>query len=212
MPHQDRSFTFSGSAVLGAPGPIHGAWLPHPRTEPAEPSARRWLERRLGLAEASLTLRREERGRPRIAWPESRYDASWSHSGEGLLIALGEGVELGVDMEWKRPRPRALEVAQRYFAPDEIAWLSGLPAAELENAFLRLWCAKEAVLKAQGYGLAFGLHRLVFVDDGSGNGLSMRACDAGLGQPRDWRLHEFVPVEGYVAALAWRMPPAVPPL
>lgn len=210
MPHQDRSFTFAGSDDDGVLGPIRWSWLPHPRTEPAEPSARRWLERRLGLAQDTLPLAREARGRPRIAWPERRYDASWSHSGEGLLVALGEGVELGVDMEWRRPRPRALEVAQRYFAPSETDWLSGLAPAEREHAFLRLWCAKEAVLKAQGYGLAFGLHRLTFAEDA--NGLSMQACDSGLGRPQDWRVHEFAPAEGYVAALAWRLPPAVLPL
>ncbi len=211
MPHQNRPFTPSEADTVAALGPIRWSWLPHPRTEPAEPHARRWLERRLGLAQDSLPLAREARGRPRIALPERRYDASWSHSGEGLLIALGEGVELGVDMEWRRPRPRALEVAQRYFAPSEIAWLSELPASELENAFLRLWCAKESVLKAEGYGLAFGLHRLTFAEDGNGL-LSMQACDPGLGEPQDWRLHEFVPADGYVAALAWRSPPAVSPL
>lgn len=207
MPHQDRSFTLPEPDLVAAIGPIRWSWLPHPRTGPAEPAARRWLERRLGLAQDRLPLTREARGRPRIALPERRYDASWSHSGEGLLIALGEDVELGVDMEWRRPRPRALEVAQRYFAPSEIAWLSGLPAAGLEPAFLRLWCAKEAVLKAQGYGLAFGLHRLSFAE--GEHGLSMQSCDAGLGRPEDWQLHEFVPVDGYVAALAWRSPPAV---
>ena len=71
--------------------------------------------------------------------------------------------------------------------------------------FLRLWCAKEAVLKAHGYGLAFGLHRLVFVE--TEYGLLMAACDPALGVPADWRLHEFIPADGYVAALAWRLPP-----
>ena len=195
----------NAAQAIGALGPIRWAWLPHPRAQAAEPLARRWLERQLDLARNTLPLARETRGRPRIASPEGRHDASWSHSGEGLLVALGEGVELGVDMEWRRPRPRALEVAQRYFAPEETAWLEASAPERRGDVFLRLWCAKEAVLKAHGYGLAFGLHRLVFAETGSG--LAMRACDAALGAPRDWRLHEFAPVDGYVAAIAWRMPP-----
>lgn len=189
----------------GTLGPIRWAWLPHPRVQAAEPMARHWLERQLDLAKDTLPLAREARGRPRIALPDRRHDASWSHSGEGLLVALGEGVELGVDMEWRRPRPRALEVAQRYFAAGEFAWLEASPPERRETVFLRLWCAKEAVLKAHGYGLAFGLHRLVFAE--TDVGLAMQACDDALGRPQDWRLHEFAPAAGYLAAIAWRLPP-----
>lgn len=187
-------------------GPIRWTWQPHPRTAPAEPAARHWLERSLGLAQDTLPLARETRGRPRIHAPHARHDASWSHSGEGLLIALGEGVELGVDMEWRRPRPRALELAERYFATPETQWLTGLDATSREEAFLRLWCAKEAVLKAHGYGLAFGLHRLAFAQQGQA--LKLLVCDSALGRPEDWHLHELTPAPGYLAALAWRAPPA----
>ena len=195
------SSTDAGHAI----GPIRWTWQPHPRTQPAEIPARRWLERHLGLAQDALPLARDVRGRPRILAPAGRHDASWSHSGEGLLIALGDGVELGVDMEWRRPRPRALELAQRYFAASETRWLSALDEASRENVFLRLWCAKEAVLKAHGYGLAFGLHRLAFVEQPQG--LELMVCDSALGRPEDWSLHEFEPAPGYLAAIAWRLPP-----
>lgn len=195
------STTDAGHAI----GPIRWTWQPHPRRQPAEIQARRWLERHLGLDQDTLALARDARGRPRIPASTERHDVSWSHSGEGLLIAHGEGVELGVDMEWRRPRPRALELAQRYFAPSETQWLSTLDQASRENVFLRLWCAKEAVLKAHGYGLAFGLHRLTFAE--MAQGLALIACDGALGRPQDWRLHEFEPAPGYLAALAWRALP-----
>lgn len=195
------SSTDAGHAI----GPIRWTWQPHPRTQPAEIPARRWLERHLDLAQDTLPLARDVRGRPRILPPAGRHDASWSHSGEGLLIALGEGVELGVDMEWRRPRPRALELAQRYFAPSETQWLATVDQASRENDFLRLWCAKEAVLKAHGYGLAFGLHKLAFVE--RPQGLELVVCDGALGRPEDWSVHEFEPAPGYLAAIAWRLPP-----
>jgi 4'-phosphopantetheinyl transferase len=64
-----------------------------------------------------------------------------------------------------------------------------------------LWCAKEAVLKAHGRGLAFGLHRLAFAErDGA---LALVRADSALGDAADWQLREFVPHPGYRAALAW---------
>ena len=113
---------------------------------------------------------------------------------------------LGVDLERWRPRPRALELAARYFAPGETRRLRALPADAREAAFLRLWCAKEALLKAHGRGLAFGLHRLEFsgMDDAADAPLRLVACDPALGEPGRWQLHEWEPQPGYRAALAWR--------
>ena len=113
----------------------------------------------------ALPLARDDRGRPRLGGRLAGWDCSWSHSGDGLLIALGEGVQVGVDCERLRPRPRALELAQRFFTAPEHDWLAAPSAAVRDRAFLRLWCAKEAVLKAHGHGLSFGLDRLRFGED-----------------------------------------------
>lgn len=171
-----------------------------PRGARAEPVARDWLSTQFAIAPDAVPLQRDARNRPRLHDPLQHWDANWSHSGGGLLVACGRDVDVGVDVEWTgRARPRALEIAQRYFHSDEAAWLASLPATQREVAFLRLWCAKEAVLKALGVGLVFGLHRLRF--DGDGHLLE---CDADLGTPRDWHVESFAPAHGYVAALAWR--------
>ena len=120
----------------------------------------------------------------------------------------------------------ALEIARRHFTRAETDWLEsqspgshphescppGTSAAAADRgdaacaprdlAFLRLWCAKEAVLKAHGRGLAFGLDRLAFEE--RGGALVLVAADPALGDPAAWTLHEFVPHPGYRAALAWR--------
>lgn len=180
---------------------VRCAWRCYRRGDAAEPQVRTWLEDTLGLSPEALVLERSVHGRPQFgASPQSR-DVSWSHSGEGLLMALGEDVRLGCDLEWLRPRPHALEIARRYFTAAEADRLAALEPARRESSFVRLWCAKEAVLKAYGRGIAFGLHRLEFGErDGA---LALLACDPALGEPADWTLHGFVPAPGYLATLAW---------
>ena len=185
---------------------LRWSWHAHKHGTPTDPVAKAWLAATLGVPPDGLNLGREPRGRPRLGPPQEGFDCSWSHSGDGLLIALGEGVELGVDCERLQPRPRALDVAQRYFTAPESAWLEGFrEGAARDRAFLRLWCAKEAVLKAHGHGLSFGLEKLRFAV--TGDALVLAECAPGLGLATDWSLHEFEPSPGYVAALAWRAPP-----
>ncbi|MCA1713777.1 MAG: 4'-phosphopantetheinyl transferase superfamily protein [Gammaproteobacteria bacterium] len=184
-------------------GALRWAWCPHRRGAAAEPRVRAWLAAELRDAPDTLPLRRDRFGRPRLGTPYTRHDVSWSHSGDGLLLARGKDVALGIDLEQFKPRPRALDLARRHFAASEAAWLATLPGQARDAAFVRLWCAKEAVLKAHGRGLAFGLDKLVFGErDGA---LTLLACDPALGVAADWHLHEFVPSPGYQAVLAWRM-------
>lgn len=201
----------------------HWRWQPWTAAARARPdgaweAAHAWLASLPQAPSAALPMHRDPHGRPRFTAGAATADADagWSHSGDGLLVAFGRGVVLGVDMEFERPRPKALEIARRHFAPAEIAWLESQspdpavrrPAAAAaalsarDIAFIRLWCAKESVLKAHGRGLAFGLDRLVFAE--CGGALVLVDADTALGDPAAWSLHEFIPHPGYRACLAWR--------
>lgn len=181
---------------------VRCAWQPYRRGEAAEPRVREWLQDELALGPEALDLVRDRRGRPRLGRAHAGRDASWSHSGEGLLMALGCGVRIGCDLECIRPRPRALELARRFFTSAEADWLAGLAGPARETAFVRIWCAKEAMLKADGRGISFGLHRLQFGDaDGT---LVLVDCDPALGASGDWSLRAFAPAPDYLATLAWR--------
>lgn len=194
---------FSKAASLRA-GPVRCAWRDYRRGQSAESLVRPWLADTLGTD--GFTLERDQRGRPQLRL-DSRadLDTNWSHSGEALLVALGQGVAVGVDIEFLRPRPQAMALAQRFFDPVEAAALAALPPAVAETAFVRLWCAKEAVLKAYGHGLSFGLDRLRF--DARGDDWALVECDPALGLPSDWTLQAFVPMPGYLATVAWRQSP-----
>lgn len=200
---QDRESAFTKMAA-GEPhrqyGPVR-LWLrPHARGERGEALAVGLLSAALGTA--SLAWQRDAHGRPQLQGAHARFDANWSHSGDLLLVALGEAIELGVDLEHLRPRPRAMELAQRFYHPHETARLLALPEEARVPFFVRLWCAKEAVLKAHGQGISFGLEKLV-LDERDGE-LRLVACDRALGLPEDWQLREWEPQPGYRAALAWR--------
>ncbi|MGY0505755.1 4'-phosphopantetheinyl transferase family protein [Luteimonas sp. e5] len=182
------------------------ALLPLPVAADAERLAREWFAARVGRAAEAVPVRRDAHGRPRLAAPLDGLDLGWSHSGGWLLLAGGEGLRLGCDLEHVRPRPNARALAQRFFHADEAAWLDRLPQEQAERTFLRLWCAKEALLKAYGRGLAFGLQRLRLIE--GAHGLELADCDPRLGCAGNWQLHEWSPRPGFHAALAWHRLPA----
>ena len=196
-----------GMLPLPIPLPVRLWLLPHARHQHGEPAIRPVLAAALDCDADDLPLVRDALGRPQLTAPFARYDTNWSHSGEALLLALGESMELGVDIEQLRPRPRVRELAQRFFHPDEVAWLDTQAEDTRVLCFMRLWCAKEAVLKAHGKGVSFGLEKLVFVEEAAG--LRLAACDPALGTPAEWTLHEWTPLAGYHAAVAWRPSPAM---
>lgn len=188
-------------------GPVQ-LWLrPHRPGERGEPQARQLLGPALAIDPAEVPLLRDARGRPGLQPALPDWDTGWSHSGEYLLVGLGRGVRLGVDLERVRVRPRLLDIAQRFFHPDELALLAALEADAQQALFFRLWCAKEALLKADGHGLSFGLHRLAYAlaPDGA---LRLQWCDPELGDAEHWQLHEWWAAPDCRAALAFYPRPA----
>lgn len=168
-----------------------------------------------GLAPEAIGLVEAAGGKPRFSAatlrripsaPARTLEFNWSHSGDYALIALALALPVGVDIEHLRPRLRALEIAQRFFDPAEAAAMGALDRPALDRAFIALWCAKEALLKARGKGLAFGLARVAFAPS-AGGAWRPRAIDAALGGTRGWRLVQFEAAPSYRGALAWRGEP-----
>jgi 4'-phosphopantetheinyl transferase len=91
-------------------------------------------------------------GKPYLA--DGGLEFNVSHSGALALIAVSDG-PIGVDVEQHHALHDPAAFARRFFTPDEAASLGDDPAA-----LFRLWCRKEAWLKARGVGLAFPLDQI----------------------------------------------------
>ncbi|OOG43697.1 4'-phosphopantetheinyl transferase superfamily protein [Rhodanobacter sp. C05] len=179
---------------------IHVWHLTYQATQGRAP-LRRVLAAYLGIDADAVALVAGEHGRPALAaGHDQSLGFNWSHSGDQALIAIGRHVSPGIDVERRRERPRALEIAQRYFSVDEAAALAALPAANRSAAFLELWTAKEAVLKALGHGIAFGLHRLSIANASEQLILLQLEDDDVLA----WQLRRLPVDTTLLAALAWR--------
>lgn len=154
---------------------------------------------------APLELHDDEHGKPHafVGGKECReLQFNWSHSGAFALVALASTVALGVDIEQPRAGVKVLDIAQRFFAPQEANALAACEDAERDALFFRLWCAKEAVLKALGRGLAFGLERVAF--ERRGELWWPARFDAEAGDPASWQVQALSPASGCAGALAWR--------
>ena len=141
------------------------------------------------------------RGKPFLREPTSDLRFNLSHSGELAIYGLTRGAEIGIDVEQHRTELAADRIADRHFAPAEVAALQNLPPHQQSEAFFRCWTRKEAFIKARGEGLSLPLSRFVV-------SLAPETPDALLSIGGDaapaaaWALCGLPVLEGYTAALA----------
>jgi 4'-phosphopantetheinyl transferase len=114
----------------------------------------------IGLEPRAITLLRTPSGKPYVEPVESaggrkKIEFNVSHSGNCVLIAWSRGGPVGIDVEAVKPGRRTLlmEMARSAFAPAEFEVLRSIKSEETAETFYRIWVRKEAVLKAEGYGL-----------------------------------------------------------
>jgi 4'-phosphopantetheinyl transferase len=162
------------------------------------------LSRCLGIAPAQLRFSKDTHGKPRLAETSDAVDLRFnlSHSHGIALVAVAEGREVGVDIERKRPDMDILEIAGRFFSPDEFHTLRGLPEVARKQRFFQAWVRKEAFLKAIGKGLSGGLNQpdAAFMSAKPWNLIATRSGDELV----DWKLRDLSVGPEYAAALAVR--------
>jgi len=165
----------------------------------------------LELDPAQLEFRQGPYGKPELASTARSEPLNFnlSHSHEAALVAVTHGGQIGVDIEYIKREFQWQEVAERFFAPGEIARLRALPVEKQQRAFFTCWTRKEAYIKAKGGGLSIPLKDFE-VSLSPGEPASLVSC---IGDPKEvqrWQLAEIETSSDYAAAIAvegtgWRL-------
>jgi 4'-phosphopantetheinyl transferase len=142
-------------------------------------------------------------GRPEIVNAQAReaglsFNISHTHS----LIVLGvtRCRALGVDVENFSAREVSIDIADRFFAPQEVSALAATPQQERQYRFFEYWTFKEAYIKARGMGLSLPLDKfsLHYPD----NHAVEIAIDPELADdPARWQFWQFRPRSEYLVAI-----------
>ena len=67
-----------------------------------------------------------------------------------------------MDVENVRAREVDIEIADRYFAPEEVASAARAADEKQKQRFFEYWTLKESYIKARGMGLSIPLERFAF--------------------------------------------------
>lgn len=190
------------TAAALAPDAIHIHWLERSPSQGRAP-LRRVLAAYAGMRPEAIELVQDApEAKPRFP-ARPRLGFNWSHSAGLAAVAVGLDLELGIDLEWTHRRVRAMALAERHFATAEFAWLGRQPEPRRDEAFLRLWTGKEAVLKVAGRGV-WSIEGVELTVDPSGE-LALQLASFGSGAQESWQLSTLAtPCENLLAALAWR--------
>jgi 4'-phosphopantetheinyl transferase len=161
------------------------------------------LGRHLSADPASIRFVEGANGKP-VAELDRRpaavsFNLSHTEGMVGVAVLAVPGVPVGFDVE-ALDRTVDIEVADRFFRPEEVAWLAGLAGAEQARGFLRLWTLKEALIKATGEALSRDLASFWF--EVFPPRLHFTAPD---GVPEDgWRFEQRIVDASFVAAVGLR--------
>ena len=82
---------------------------------------------------------------------------------QGLIVmGVAGGLSLGVDVENFAERDISIDIANHYFAPQEVAALHKVPHHQQYYNLFEYWTLKESYIKARGLGFSLPLDRFSF--------------------------------------------------
>jgi 4'-phosphopantetheinyl transferase len=160
------------------------------------------LSRYADVAPREWTFAVNDYGRPLIANAAAsarQISFNVSHTDSLIILAVGHGHEVGVDVENTRARAACIEVADRFFAPEEVSALHALPKARQQQRFFEYWTLKESYIKARSMGLSIPLDHFSFDLSEDGIGISIHPDERD--RPQRWRFWQMSFGPGYLGAL-----------
>jgi 4'-phosphopantetheinyl transferase len=127
-------------------------------------------------------------GRPRIVNEDDtsrRISFNISHTRSVVVLGVTTGRALGVDTEDVLARQADLDVAEHFFAADEVAQLRATAAELQQTRFFEYWTLKESYIKARGLGLSLPLKQFAF-DLSQEGGVRIRFHAPLVDEPSRW--------------------------
>lgn len=123
-----------------------------------------------------------------------------SHTDGLVVMGVTRERAIGVDVENVRTCAPDIEIADRYFAPEEVLELRTLPDQKRQRRFFEYWTLKESYIKARGKGLSIPLDRYAFhLEDQDQIRLTI---DPGLKDDAGhWSFQQLMVDHEYLAAL-----------
>jgi 4'-phosphopantetheinyl transferase len=126
--------------------------------------SRRILGESTGQDASRIEFDSGPQGKPHVRGGDSIH-FNISHSHHWWVMAVARDRDVGIDVEDLQRSVDIERIAERLFAPEEIAVMRSLPEAERRRAFFRVWTSREAVVKAMGEGIFASGHKFVVEAD-----------------------------------------------
>lgn len=104
-------------------------------------------------------------GKPEISntyGARNRITFNLSHTDGLIIMGVSSDTAIGVDAEHVRAPRAPLDMADGFFAADEVAALRRLPIEQQNERFFCYWTLKEAYIKACSMGLSVSLDKFSF--------------------------------------------------
>ncbi len=120
---------------------------------------RQCLSLATGIRASEIEIEVSASGKPFLAGKahSSGVQFNVSHTDGLAMIAITRGQPVGIDVESLKQSIQHTYLAQNYFSVKEKNTIAALPSEQVPASFFACWTRKEAVLKAIGIGIAYGL-------------------------------------------------------
>lgn len=132
----------------------------------------------------------------------SKVSFNLSHSGNIALIAITQGIEVGVDVEKVEREIDYLNLAKSFFSQSEYMSILSAVNSEQLASFYRCWTGKEAIVKAYGKGLSIPLDSFS-IDLGCHRPYQVVELKAVMEKRISWRLRSVEMDHNFFASIAY---------
>lgn len=161
------------------------------------------LARELDCDPVELRFESNAYGKPSVVLPSShaKLEFNLSHTEGMSVVAVSRHSRVGCDVESLNRSGLDVEIARRFFTPEESQEIVAHPPGRQIGRLLSYWTLKEAYIKAEGQGLSMGLDSFYFsLQENQSPRLMLKS---GAQQPSAmWQFKQIILSGHYLISLA----------